>query len=89
MKYTFNFTEINYGSIEIEAESMPNDGDVIDAIMSGGAFYKNTDYVDIRGDVEKQDPRMSIAQQLIEGAKQAAQHNAARPALPNHEDKDR
>ncbi|MCL2666047.1 MAG: hypothetical protein FWE82_10575 [Defluviitaleaceae bacterium] len=48
MKYTFNFTEINYGSIEIESDHKPDNGEVTDAIMNGGAFYKNTDYVDIR-----------------------------------------
>jgi len=53
MKYTFSFTEINYGSIEIEADHMPDESIVIDAIMNGEAFYKDTDYRDIKGYDEK------------------------------------
>ena len=48
MKYTFNFTEINYGSIVIDSDEKPDKDKVIDGIMNGGAFIKNTEYVDIR-----------------------------------------
>ena len=47
MKYSFSFKEINYGSIEIESDHEPDNGEVIDAIMNGGAFYDNTEYEDI------------------------------------------
>ena len=53
MKYTFSFKEINYGSIEIEADQMPDRSEVIDAIMNGGAFYGNTEYEDIQSDSEQ------------------------------------
>jgi len=48
MKYTFSFTEINYGSIEIESKHMPGRGEVIDAIMNGNAYFKDTEYEDIK-----------------------------------------
>jgi len=47
MKYTFNFTEINHGSVTIESKTRPSESDVVDAIHSGNAFYKNTEYEDI------------------------------------------
>ena len=47
MKYIFTFMEINYGSIEIESDREPDDGDVIDAIMNDGAYYDNTEYENI------------------------------------------
>jgi len=47
LKYSFSFKEINYGSIEIESDHEPDNGDVIDAIMNGGAYYDNTEYEDI------------------------------------------
>ena len=47
MKYLFTFKEINYGSIEIESDHLPDGGEVIDAIMNGGAYFKNTDHEDI------------------------------------------
>jgi hypothetical protein len=48
MKYMFKFTEINIGSIEIEADSTPTRAEVIDAIQNGGASYKDTEYGEIR-----------------------------------------
>ena len=48
MKYTYDFTEINYGSIEIDSDKRLDKGQVVNAIMNGGAFFKNTEYVDIR-----------------------------------------
>jgi hypothetical protein len=47
MKYTFSFKETNYGSIEIEADHRPGESEVIDAIMNGGAFFKDTEYSNI------------------------------------------
>jgi hypothetical protein len=48
MKYTFSFKEMNYGSVEIESANTPTKAEVIDAIESGNAFYKYTDYEDIQ-----------------------------------------
>jgi hypothetical protein len=48
MKYTFSFKEINRGSIEIESDHMPDYDEVVDAIMSGNAYYKDTDYTDVK-----------------------------------------
>jgi len=48
MKFTFNFTETNYGSVSVNADSEPNRADVINAIHNGNAFYKDTDYFDIK-----------------------------------------
>lgn len=48
MKYTFSFEETNYGSIEIEAATTPTRAEVIDAIQNGGAFYKDTEYGEIK-----------------------------------------
>jgi len=48
MKYTFSFEETNYGSIVIEAATTPTRAEVIDAIQNGGAFYKDTEYGEIR-----------------------------------------
>jgi hypothetical protein len=47
LKYTFSFTEINFGSIEIESENEPSESEVTDAIANGGSFIKDTDYQDI------------------------------------------
>ena len=59
MKYTFSFREINYGSIVVDSDHKPDTGDVIDAIMNGGAFMKDTEYEDIRldGMVKTRPPR--------------------------------
>ena len=48
MRYTFSFKEINYGSITIVSDHKPNTSEVTDAIMNGNAYYKNTEYDDIR-----------------------------------------
>ncbi len=32
-KYTFSFSEINYGSVEIESDHIPSQEEVVDAIM--------------------------------------------------------
>ena len=53
MKYTFSFKEVNYGSIEIESDQEPDIGDVIDAIMNGGAYIGDTEYEDISLVIEK------------------------------------
>jgi hypothetical protein len=50
MKYTFSFKEINYGSITIESDHQPDASEVVDAIMNGGAYIKDTEYEDIRLD---------------------------------------
>jgi len=48
MKYTFSFKEINYGSIVIVSDHKPDTSEVIDAIMNGSAYYKDTEYDDIQ-----------------------------------------
>ena len=58
MKYTFSFKEINYGSIAIDSDHMPSKDEVLDAIMNGGAFIKDTEYEDIRCDsMERKAPK--------------------------------
>ena len=47
MKYTFSFKEINYGSIDVESDHEPDKGEVIDAIMDGGAYFSDTEYEDV------------------------------------------
>ena len=59
MKYEFSFKEVNYGSIEIEAHTTPTRAEVVDAIMSGKAYFKDTDYEEIRlisGSMDKPKP---------------------------------
>ena len=46
-RYTFSFKEINYGSVVIESDHQPDASEVIDAIMSGSAYYKDTEFEDI------------------------------------------
>jgi hypothetical protein len=53
MKYIFSFKEINHGSIEIESDHEPDTGEVIDAIMNGGAYIGDTEYEDIRIDGDR------------------------------------
>jgi len=48
MEYNFSFKEINYGSITIESATTPSRDEVIDAIMEGNAYFKDTEYKDIR-----------------------------------------
>ena len=48
MKYEFSFTEINYGSVAIESDTKPTRDDVMNAIMEGNAFLKDTEYNDIQ-----------------------------------------
>ena len=48
MKYAFSFKEENYGRVEIEADHMPTTSEIIDAIESGNAYFKDTEYEDIR-----------------------------------------
>ena len=50
MKYFFSFREINYGSIVIESDHQPDTSEVVDAIMSGNAFIKDTEYEDVTFD---------------------------------------
>ena len=46
MKYVFTFNEINYGRIEIEAESEPEKDEIIEKILEGRADYNDTDFTD-------------------------------------------
>jgi hypothetical protein len=48
MKYVFTFSEVNYGSVEIESEYTPTRAEVIDAIENGNAHINDTDYEKIR-----------------------------------------
>ena len=48
MNYVFTFNEINYGRVEIEADSRPDDVDIVNSILEGRANYNNTDFVDIK-----------------------------------------
>lgn len=48
MKHIFSFTEINYGSISIDSDHVPTEDEVINAIMEGSAFFKDTEYENIR-----------------------------------------
>ena len=58
MKYTFSFEETNYGSIVIEAATTPTRAEVIDAIQNGGAFYKDTEYGEIKlTETDRQTPK--------------------------------
>lgn len=58
MKYTFSFEETNYGSIVIEAANTPTRTEVIDAIENGGAFYKDTEYGEIKlTETDRQTPK--------------------------------
>jgi len=58
MKYTFSFKEVNYGSIQVESNSMPVRADIINAIIMGGAYYKDTEYEDIKfEEQEKSTPK--------------------------------
>ena len=50
MKYTFSFREVNYGSVAIDSDHTPDISEVIDAIMNGNAYIKDTEYEDIRLD---------------------------------------
>ena len=47
MKYTFSFKEVSYGSVTIESNQEPDSSEVIDAIINGDTFIKDTDYEDI------------------------------------------
>jgi|GEM_PF-3556899 len=58
MKYIFSFEETNYGSIAIEAATTPTRDEVIDAIQSGDAFYKDTEYGEIKlTETDRQAPK--------------------------------
>ena len=57
MKYTFLFKEINFGSIAIDSDHTPDRGDIIDAIMKGGAYFHDTEYDDIRLDETRTPPK--------------------------------
>jgi len=48
MKHRFSFTEINYGSVTVESDTRPTESDVVDAIHNGNAYYKDTEYVNIK-----------------------------------------
>ena len=58
MKYTFSFKEVNYGSVAIDSDHTPDISEVIDAIINGGAYIKDTEYEDIRLDgTERAQPK--------------------------------
>jgi hypothetical protein len=46
MKYRFSFSEINYGSIVVESDRKPTEGELINAILEGKADYRDTDFTD-------------------------------------------
>jgi len=48
MKYLFTFSEINHGSITVEADHRPDDGEIIERILEGMANYKDTDFKNFR-----------------------------------------
>ena len=48
MKYTFTFSEISHGRVEIEADHPPDKSEVIDHILEGKAHYHSTGYSDIK-----------------------------------------
>ena len=48
MKYSFTFKEVNFGSIEIESDRTPTESEVIDEIMKGNAYFKHTEYENIK-----------------------------------------
>jgi len=48
MRYSFSFTEINFGTVEIEADHPPNDGEIIEAIENGNVCFNKTIYENIR-----------------------------------------
>ena len=48
MKHIFSFKEINHGSVIINCDHTPDNDEVIDAIMNGDAYYKDTEYGDVR-----------------------------------------
>ena len=48
MKHEFSFSEVNFGFVSIESDSIPTRGEIIDAIESGKATYKHTEYEHIR-----------------------------------------
>ena len=48
MKYAFTFNETNYGSIEIEADHRPDNGEIIEKILEGMADYKDTDFTNFK-----------------------------------------
>lgn len=48
MKYTFIFTEVNFGSVSIESEHQPTSQEVHEAILNGDAYFNKTEYKDIR-----------------------------------------
>ena len=48
MKYTFNFKETNYGKILLESDHLPENSEIIRAILDGKAFLKNTEINEIK-----------------------------------------
>ena len=48
MKYVFTFNEINYGRIEVEADHLPDNGEIIEKILGGEADYSDTDFTEFR-----------------------------------------
>ena len=50
MKYVFTFNEINYGYIEIESDSKPDESEVVEKILEGNAYYKDTRFTNFQLD---------------------------------------
>lgn len=47
-EYIFNFKEVNHGMVIIMSETKPTHTDVIATIMKGKAYFKDTEYKDIK-----------------------------------------
>jgi hypothetical protein len=47
LKHTFFFTEINYGVVEIESDTLPNRDDVIRKVIDGYAIWGDSEYSEI------------------------------------------
>lgn len=56
MDYTFSFKEINYGSVKITSDHPLTNAEVEEAIMNGEAFYKDTQYIDIKLEEQEHTP---------------------------------
>ena len=70
MKYTFSFKEISYGSIELEADHVPDIGEVTEAIINGGAYIDDTEYEDILLDGERglnHDVSKTAEKEIVQG----------------------
>jgi len=48
MKYVYTFSEISHGRIEVISDHEPDNGEIMDKILEGMAYYHNTDFTDFR-----------------------------------------